>query len=198
MARLCCPRCLRPTGYCVCAHIPRLTNRTRVLVLQHPDEARHPLNTGRLAVLGLLDAELLVGETFDAAHWLDTPSWLLFPGEAAVALAPGAAPAGAPRQLVVPDGTWRQARRLMRENPSLLALPRCAPPPGAASAYTVRRAAEPDALATVEAIAAALDSLDAPSLHAPLLAPFAALVQAQLDAAARAGAPPPRRLRPAG
>ncbi|NLC35886.1 MAG: DTW domain-containing protein, partial [Alcaligenaceae bacterium] len=59
-----CGRCLRPGTHCLCADIPSLRNHTHVLVLQHPDEARHPLNTARLAVLGLARAELLVGETF--------------------------------------------------------------------------------------------------------------------------------------
>ncbi|MBU4611003.1 DTW domain-containing protein [Achromobacter sp. GG226] len=190
MARSRCARCTRPAGYCVCAHIPRLRNRTRVLVLQHPDEARHPLNTARLAVLGLANADLHVGEAFDARLWLDTPSWLLFPGDDACVLSPGMRPADPPAQLVVPDGTWRHARRLLRTNPSLLTLPRCAPAPGAASAYTVRRAAEPGALATIEAIAATLQALDAPMDATPLLRPFAAMVQAQLDATARAAATP--------
>lgn len=186
MGRSYCARCTRPAGYCVCAHVPRLENRTRVLVLQHPDEARHPLNTARLAVLGLLEATLLVGEVFDARLWLERPSWLLFPDAQAHVLSPGCAPSRGPAQIVVPDGTWRHARRLLRANPSLAALPRCMPAPGAVSAYTVRRAAEPGALATIEAIAAALQSLDAPSDFSPLLAPFAALVQAQLNATARA------------
>lgn len=41
-----------------------MPNQTHVLVLQHPEEHMHPLNTARLAVLGLQNAELLIGESF--------------------------------------------------------------------------------------------------------------------------------------
>src|SRR5690606_35362641 len=59
-----CEHCQRPASHCLCAYISRIPNRTQVLVLQHPDEANHPLNTARLAVMGLLNAQLLVGEHF--------------------------------------------------------------------------------------------------------------------------------------
>ena len=61
MFRSVCLRCKRPESHCLCASIPALAPRTRVVVLQHPSEARHPLNTARLAVLGLAGARLLVG-----------------------------------------------------------------------------------------------------------------------------------------
>lgn len=160
-----------------------LQNRTRVVVLQHPEEARHPLNTARLAVLGLARAELHVGGVFDPALWQRAPSWLLFPGEADCPAHTPATAAPPGHQLIVPDGTWRQARRLVRDNPGLATLPRLALPAGLRSRYTVRRACFEAALASVEAIAAALDVLDAPARHDALLAPFDALVQGQLAAA---------------
>ncbi|CAD5107178.1 DTW domain-containing protein [Zestomonas carbonaria] len=43
----------------LCALIPRLHNRTRVLLLQHPSEVGYALNTARLA-----NTELRVGEDF--------------------------------------------------------------------------------------------------------------------------------------
>ena len=51
MSRPQCPRCLRPTTHCLCALIPSLDSRTRVLLLQHPSEVSHALNTARLAAL---------------------------------------------------------------------------------------------------------------------------------------------------
>ena len=59
-----CPRCQRPQSHCLCALIPQLPSRTRVLILQHPEESRHALNTARLAALGLVNGELQVGEQF--------------------------------------------------------------------------------------------------------------------------------------
>ena len=64
MSRARCERCARPLNHCLCHLIPRLSSRTRVLILQHPDEVGHALNTARLAALGLDNAELRVGERF--------------------------------------------------------------------------------------------------------------------------------------
>ena len=76
MSRAQCSRCLRPQTHCLCALIPQLDSRTRVLLLQHPSEVGHALNTARLADLGLLNAELRVGEVFeDLATLLNPPGY---------------------------------------------------------------------------------------------------------------------------
>ncbi|MBD9499889.1 tRNA-uridine aminocarboxypropyltransferase [Pseudomonas sp. BGr12] len=183
MSRARCPRCERPLNHCLCALIPHLDNRTRVLLLQHPSEVGHALNTARLAALGLVNAELLVGEDFSG---LDLSAWdacLLFPGESAVALAELAAqPVDKPRLLVVPDGTWRKARKLLHLNPNLAALPRVVLPEGLTSRYRLRKAPAEGALSTIEAVVHALDALDAPQSHADLLRPFDALIEGQIAA----------------
>ncbi|MBO1113126.1 tRNA-uridine aminocarboxypropyltransferase [Bordetella petrii] len=188
--RAACARCRRPLAHCLCRWIPSLDSRTRVLVLQHPEEARHALNTARLAVLGLRNASLHVGRQFDAALWqvAGYQPWLLFPGEGAEVLAPAgpAHPAGPPRLLVVPDGTWRHARQLLAAHPDLAALPRAALAGGPESRYRVRHAGHPQALATIEAVAAALDALEAPRSFAALLRPFDELVGGQIAAMGQA------------
>ncbi|QLC74462.1 DTW domain-containing protein [Pseudomonas sp. LPB0260] len=187
MPRPHCPRCSRPLERCLCALIPRLDSRTRVLILQHPSEVRHALSTARLAALGLSNAELRVGEVFD-----DLPALLgqagyrpclLFPGEAAAPLAQFAAAAqGLPLLLVVPDGTWRKARKLLHLNPPLAALPRVTLPAGLHSRYRLRKAPMPGALSTIEAIVEALDILEAPARFDALLKPFEALIEGQIAA----------------
>lgn len=143
MPRIRCERCARPASHCLCALIPSLPSRTRVLVLQHPSEVGHALNTAGLAVLGLCNAELRVGERFAEETWR-VPGYracLLFPGEQARALAEMAAEAaGEPLLLVVPDGTWRKARKLLHLNPALAALPRVSLAEGMASRYRLRKA----------------------------------------------------------
>ena len=85
MSRAQCPRCMRPQSHCLCELIPQLASRTRVLLLQHPSEVNHALNTARLAALGLTNAQLVVGEVFeDLATLLNPPGYrarLLFPGD---------------------------------------------------------------------------------------------------------------------
>ncbi|WP_145010997.1 tRNA-uridine aminocarboxypropyltransferase [Pseudomonas oryzihabitans] len=186
MSRPACARCQRPLSLCLCALIPRLESRTRVLLLQHPSERRHPLNTARLAALGLVNAQLEIGDKFpQLPRWLEGHEpWLLFPGPAAVSVdqLPSAAPAESPRLLVIPDGTWRKARLLLHANPLLAALPRLTLPTGPASRYRVRKAPAPEALSTVEAVVAALNVLEAPRCFDALLAPFEALIDGQIAA----------------
>ena len=184
MSRPVCLRCKRPESHCLCALIPALLPRTRVVVLQHPSEARHALNTARLAVLGLSGARRLVGERFQYEQ-LAEPGYapcVLFPGEGAEVLAPGCAAAtGAPVQLIVPDGTWTHARKLLHINPQLATLPRVMLPPGLATRYRVRHADIPGALSTIEAVTHALNALEAPHNYDDLLRPFEALIDGQIE-----------------
>ncbi|MDH4565658.1 DTW domain-containing protein [Pseudomonas sp. BN414] len=187
MPRPSCPRCQRPETHCLCPSIPHLASRTRVLLLQHPSEVNHALNTARLAALGLANAELRVGERFtDLAETLADTRYracLLFPGDDA---RPVAEVAGdddpRPLLLVVPDGTWRKARKLLYLNPELEALPRVTLPDGLTSRYRLRKAPMAGALSTLEAIVAALDILEAPTRYDDLLRPFEALIQGQIEA----------------
>ena len=187
MPRAQCPRCTRPTERCLCALIPCLASRTRVLILQHPSEVKHALNTARLAALGLSNVELLVGEVFESLPaLLQQPGYracLLFPGEEAQALLEFAEQHNKlPLLLVVPDGTWRKARKLLYLNPLLAALPRVVLPEGLQSRYRVRRAPVPGALSTIEAIVTALNTVEAPACFDALLNPFEVLIEGQIEA----------------
>ncbi|MEH3024216.1 MAG: DTW domain-containing protein [Pseudomonas oryzihabitans] len=186
MSRPACARCQRPLSLCLCALIPHLPSRTRVLLLQHPSERRHPLNTARLAALGLANAQLEIGE-----HFPELPLWLaghdarlLFPGPQATRLeVPSVTSVSvSPHLLIVPDGTWRKARLLLHANPMLAALPRVTLPSGPPSRYRIRKAPAADALSTIEAVVTALNILESPARFDALLAPFEALIDGQIAA----------------
>lgn len=156
-----------------------------MLLLQHPSEVNHALNTARLAALGLNNAQLVVGEVFeDLPALLSPPGYqarLLFPGEDAQPLqAYGASTE--PLLLVVPDGTWRKARKILHLNPLLAALPRVTLAQGGVSRYRLRKAPEPGALSTIEAIVQALQVLEAPRSFDAVLKPFEALIEGQIAA----------------
>lgn len=181
-----CERCARPAAHCLCSLIPSLGSDTRVLILQHPDESRHALNTARLAALGLGNAELQIGEVFpDLPALLSRPGYrscLLFPGPQAHILDAVTLPLAEPLQLVVPDGSWRKARKLLHLNPALAALPRVCLPQGLTSRYRLRKAPGAGALSTIEAIVTALNALEGDGRFDALLAPFEALIEGQIQA----------------
>ncbi|TBV09789.1 tRNA-uridine aminocarboxypropyltransferase [Stutzerimonas kirkiae] len=184
MARPQCSRCCRPVSHCLCPLIPDLANHTRLLILQHRSEAGHALNTARLAALGLRNAQLWIGEHFDGLEALLEAeaggAALLFPGEQD-------APRGnsapiKPRLLVVPDGSWRKARKILHLHPCLGKLPRLCLPSGQISRYRLRKAPMAGALSTIEAVTLALNMLEAPARFDDLLRPFEALIEGQIAA----------------
>lgn len=175
-----CERCLRPQSHCLCALIPSLTSQSAVMILQHASEAGHALNTARLAHLGLANSQLFIGERFDPSLWQDSalPVCVLFPGEGAVPLSASAGP----QQLIVLDGTWRKARKLLHVNPLLAALPRVCLPAPTPSRYRLRKAPGEGAVSTLEAIVQALEVMETPRSFQALLAPFEALIEGQIHA----------------
>lgn len=179
-----CWRCGRPSSVCLCPHIREVETRTRVVILQHPRERSVPINTARLAEVGLTNAERLVGVEFDERELAralsgGAPPILLFPGPEARPLAE--ARRHGPVTLVVLDGTWWQAQKLLKTNPSLAHLPRYRLNPAEPSRYRIRRAPSAECISTIEAIVEALTVLEGDECPArALLAPFDALVEQQL------------------
>jgi DTW domain-containing protein len=171
-----CGGCARPASVCLCQYFSPVTTRTRVVILQHPRESTVPIGTARLAERVLRNFERHVGVEFAG---LVRPGMLLFPGEGARDLqtqAPSVA-----STLFVIDGTWSQAKKILKKNPELAQLPRYALTPAAPSRYRIRREPAAHCLSTIEAIVAALSVLEGDaSLPQRLLPAFEALVEKQL------------------
>ena len=183
--RATCYRCLRPTSMCVCGRAARVHNRTGVIILQHPREARHPFGTARLATLYLDKVRLEVargGWDRILRHRMDLPAAtaLLYPTAAARVLAEVPA-VERPAHLLVLDGTWSQAGRLLRDNPWLWSLPQVMVMPGGPDRYRLRKEPKPHYLSTIESIALGLQVLEPENDGiARLLTVFDAVVSEQL------------------
>jgi DTW domain-containing protein YfiP len=167
-----------------------------VVLLQHPREARLAICSAWLTRLALENAELHRGVRFG-----DHPrvrELLAAPGTALLYPGPDAIPADrapAPAALVVVDGTWPQSERMLRDNPSLAALPRIGLAPARASGYAgLRREPGPGRLSTLEAVALALGALERdPARFGPMIAAFQRAVGLQLDCARGARRSPRHR-----
>jgi DTW domain-containing protein len=186
-----CPRCRRPQAVCYCEHLPLLSTRTRVVLLQHPRERDMPIGTAHMASLCLEGSELHVGISFEGVREVSAaigdparPAYLLYPGEGALDV--DREPPPGPVTLVVVDGTWAHARSLLRHNPSIKALPRLSFSPAAPSEYRIRREPRDDYVSTIEALAHVLGALEGDSAaFSPMLAPFRAMVDMQIEHRAR-------------
>jgi DTW domain-containing protein YfiP len=166
-----CPRCLFQHRVCLCADIPRIANRTRIVIVRHHLERFRSSNSGRLAQLALANSEIVEyhGE-HDTRLPLVAGSWLVYPqGEPAI-------PEPPPRQLVILDATWSQARRMYRKLDAVRGLPilRLAE---AAMPARLRESPGPGLVSTIEAIAGALRVVEGEMVAQPLLALFQLAVE---------------------
>jgi DTW domain-containing protein YfiP len=152
------PRCARCAfrAPCLCPELPSLRPRVEVAIVRHASEIVKQSSSARWAALAL--GCRVVDYGAEAARF--DPSTL--PLKGALLLFPASTPSPAPRVLppllVVPDGTWQQARHMVLRVPELARLPRLSlppPPPGP----RLRRPHLPDGMSTLEAIAAALSLL---------------------------------------
>jgi DTW domain-containing protein YfiP len=179
-----CERCHQGVDACMCDALAPIAVRTPIQVLVHHVEAWKTTNTGRLA-------QLTMGARYDL--WGDpttraVPSLpqgkvlLLFPSDDARPMREGDAE-GAPT-LVVPDGTWNQARKIANRVASSCEgrVVRVRVETDAPSAYVFRRTAREGALSTFEALAHALSVLEGeegPRVREQALALFAEFVRRQ-------------------
>ncbi len=164
VARATCYRCRRPQVACICELVRPIANRTRVLIVQHPKETRHPFGTVRIARLGLQNVDVVVTErdgTAEVPADLSTiggSAAVLYPGPQATRIAEGTTEL---ETLVVVDGTWPTSRKLLRQNPWIQVLPRVSLAPPRPGNYRIRRAKRPEVeVSTIEAIAFALHELE--------------------------------------
>lgn len=158
-------------------HITMIPTLTRVVLIQHVLEQTEPSNTGRHAAAALENLELRIfGAQGEPLKDDDLGgAWLLWPGEA-----PPLAGEPRPSMLVVLDGSWSQARKMMQRVGVLRGLRKwsLAAPAGRRSL----RASPPGGLSTLEAIAEALRQLEGEEVGAQVLSVHEALVARQLAA----------------
>jgi DTW domain-containing protein YfiP len=160
-----------------------------VIVVQHPRERGMPIGTAHMARLCLPNAELHVGVRVAEMPGLqralaDTsrPIGLLYPDPGARDII--ADPPAGPVTLVLVDGTWAHARKLVRDNPELASLPRYAFRPPAPSEYRIRKEPSEEYVSTIESLALVLGALEGdPDKFKALLIPFRAMVDAQIACA---------------
>lgn len=200
-----CYRCDKPEVACLCARIPRVPNRTPILIVQHKRESRHPLGTVRIADLGLQRCSVRVvpGNARSGSElpaWVPAGAGLLYPGPEARELE-SLGSEELPGALVVIDGTWHQARALFRDHAWLRELPRYRLNPTEAARYRIRREPRPSYRSTIEAIVQALRVLE-PELASvrDLISAFDGLIDDQIERSRqRSGRTPRKReLRPFG
>jgi DTW domain-containing protein len=182
-----CEVCRMHRTLCICALVPRLQTRTRLVLLVHFREARKPSNTGQLAarclarstvnVYGKPDQVLEAPVVSDAEVPL-----LMFPDPDAPPISQYAA-SDKPIVLIVPDGNWNQARKAARRVSGSGPIPCVTLPAAGPTEYRLRAEPREGGLATLEAIARAIGFLEGnagPEIERAMLAVFRVMVERTL------------------
>lgn len=146
-----------------------------------------PIGTARMTAACLPESTLVVGTQLDdhptVRAILDDPTReivLLWPGPGAKDLRE-LDPTSA-KTLVVVDGTWALARKLVRINPRIGRLPRYALAPERESQYRIRAEPRAECVSTIEATMLALGILERDEARfSAMLRPFTAMVDTQID-----------------
>ncbi|MCG9966388.1 tRNA-uridine aminocarboxypropyltransferase [Shewanella cutis] len=187
MSRHYCPTCCYPMNACLCSHVQQIKPQTQLLVLQHPCEVEHKKNSVRVLSLVIPDTQVYVGESeadFAALRAqlsrCQRPIYLVYPSEQSVSVEQQMISADCVLLLI--DGTWRKAFKILQLNPWLAQLPAVHLPEGYASRYKIRKSSRSDSLSTLEASAYMLKALDKGLDVSPLLAAFDAMVALRLEA----------------
>jgi DTW domain-containing protein len=202
-----CEKCKKSLAICVCDRAVPLESRTRVVVLQHPQEQDVELSSTPLVLASLPRSQKVVGLSWPSlAKALGEPvesrDWAVIyptPPKGAPEPEPPATaygPKGAvidPRELrnlVVLDGSWSQTKTLWWRNAWLLKLSRLVLVPSEPSIYgRLRKEPKKTSLSTLEAVADALVAIGEPEANRDILRRlFRTMVQRARDAGIKGAA----------
>jgi DTW domain-containing protein YfiP len=160
---------------------------TKVSLIVHVNELKRSSNTGRLALKALINSEMRVrGEQAAALNASDLltdryRTFLLYPSSDAVELDRELVTQdGRPIQLIVPDGTWRQASKVLYRHRELTHLPRVKITTPDPSRFHLRAQRTPDRMATLQAIAHALGIIEGDIVKRALMELYQAKVERTL------------------
>lgn len=184
-----CPVCYMNRLFCICDALPTLALKTRVCLVIHTNELKKNSNTGRLALSALTNSEMRVrGEpraTLDLTDLLGAPyrTFLFYPAKDARELSRDLVVQDTrPIQLIVPDGSWRQAGKMLYRHPELKDVARVKLGAANTPKYYMRAQHRPEGMATLQAIAHALGVIEGASVEAALLKLYDAKIERTLMA----------------
>lgn len=127
-----CSQCNLPIQWCFCSQTEAVAIPTRILLLRHPKEKYRSSGTGFLPSLCVQRFQIVEPDELDGLlNLLEKPVALLFPPDGD---SDGRLPDYLPNRieglktLIVPDGSWSEARRMVRRSSNLRSLPRVSPP----------------------------------------------------------------------
>ncbi len=179
-----CAVCLVPKELCYCARVKVIDNRTPVTIIMHKRERFLTSNTAAVATRALNNSEIVLRgmperSASEEIHLRpDHVPLVLFPSDDALTLGSKELEsylAGRSAQLIVPDGSWGQAKRVAKREAALKNVQAVKLADLSPSLYRLRRQVKPGRLCTFEAIARALGTLESLEVEQELMKVLAAM-----------------------
>ena len=171
----------------MCDAVPRIELETKICLVIHHRELTRSSNTGLLALRALVNSEMRIRgegrETLDLKDLL-TPryrTFLFYPSDDAIELDKDlVAQDRRPIQLIVPDGTWRQARKIHSRHHELKDVPRVKISTPNNPVFQLRAQSRPEGMATLQAIAHGLGVIEGDLVGAQLMKLYHAKIERTL------------------
>ncbi len=168
-----CFTCRQPDFSCFCSWLKPFDPQMDFIILTHPIEHQRRIATGRMSHLSLLNSQLIVGHDYTKNAALnrvledpDRHCVMLYPGPRSQNLSPMKAaerralfPQRKRLTILVIDGTWSTARKMVHLSQNLKAVPRICFTPPTPSNFRVRQQPRADCYSTIEAIHHTLELL---------------------------------------
>ncbi|WP_432472451.1 tRNA-uridine aminocarboxypropyltransferase [Amphritea sp. HPY] len=155
-----CPRCGLPKSHCICFQITPTTSEALFCLLLHEKEWQRETNTGHLIKALLPQTRLFTWQRNQPDPELiallqnpDFDPYLIFPADRPELShrAVSTVSKGNKRPLfLILDGTWKEARKIVRKSPYLDPLPLLSLTPQNLSRYSLRRNPDASHLCTAE------------------------------------------------
>ncbi len=165
-----CSSCHYPAKTCICTSVQPFVCHTQFDILQHPSEVKAAKNTARICKLCIPDINIWVGESeidflplVESLNTGNAKIVLLYPSDESIEISTFLSKNdhnsfGRFRVLLI-DGTWKKAYKIMQLNPWLKELT-AIKLEDIKSSYDIRKSPSENALSTLEALAHTLKTIE--------------------------------------
>ncbi|MDU0114709.1 tRNA-uridine aminocarboxypropyltransferase [Psychrosphaera aquimarina] len=167
MPRDICQKCQYPVKTCLCSYLQPVKHKTRIIILQHPSEVKNAKNTVRLLTLLSDNIATYIGEsetdfleikqlvTANPEHYA-----VIFPSEKSRPINSDPKVISEVNNIILIDGTWNKAKKIMYQNPWLSPLMHLTFAIGTETEYKIRKSNFKGGMSTLESAAYSLVELD--------------------------------------
>lgn len=179
MKRKICPTCTRPIPSCYCSKVERIENKTKISIIRHPKEIRHPFNTAKMSELvfsniEIFDYEIIPDEILEELN-KSSHTYLVYPTENAQPIED----VENIEHIILLDGTWKKTNKIFFSNPKLSQIETIKLINFPQTLYSkIRRSSKDYSLSTHETISYILDFNESISIQ-KTLSPLKYLIEKQ-------------------